>query len=137
MPRHCGHIGRLGRPQPMHTRLWWVMVACLVARPALACSGPDAEGVIALSGQIGLLVWGLCLTATALVFLRAWRPTRGKWRVYWLALPALQTLAVFTFGTARGDCGFMLRDVSYLIGGVTLVSAVLGLWAVRRGIPLP
>ncbi len=69
--------------------------------------------------------------------LRAWRHTRGKWRVSWLALPALLTAAVFVFGTTRGDCASMLRDASCLIGGVTVVSAVLGVWAVRRGIPLP
>ena len=118
-------------------RLWHATVVLMgfsVSTPAWACSGPGADDAMQTSGTIALATWVANVLITVAVFvLPRLRPTKWRWRFFWVGLPVLQSMFIFTLGTARGDCGFMLRDFSLGLGGFTLVALILNV-LVSRGL---
>jgi len=90
----------------------------------IACSGPDAGATIARNADIGNInggvAVGICLCSIALYTL---------WRRGW-GFPAAQVaIASFhpawTISAIGGDCGYLLRDASYVattVAGLVLIA---------------
>jgi hypothetical protein len=111
-------------------RARWLLVASVIPRPALACSGPGAMETILANERVGwtLFFVSAAIAAVAAVLLRS----RG-WRKLWPLAAVVFVHPGWWLSARSGDCGGTLHMASIAITIVTLLVAGVVWWRGRHG----
>jgi hypothetical protein len=120
----------------MRTLILGGIFVLLTASHALACSGPHAGEMIAMSETIGLSLWGLTVLIALSGSIALYFCPGKLQRAWWLA--GLAAAHPGWWMSARmGDCGGLLRFSSILATTVVVIIALLVIVLPLRRSPAP